>query len=77
MHFLIKCVVLALDELKVQIWVLSHFLSAATQKVPIRIQDEEHRSVCLANKRKMAISDSVGKFLGYPGPSREGCSRDY
>ena len=40
MHMLVKGVVLALDELEVQIYVLSHFLSAGTKKVPIRIQDK-------------------------------------
>ena len=39
-HFLTKYVVLALDELKVQIWVLSHFLNDGTQKVLIRIRDK-------------------------------------
>ena len=36
MHFLIKCVVLAPVELEVQSKVLSHFLSASTQKGLIR-----------------------------------------
>ena len=40
MHFLVKCVVLMLDELKVKVEVLSQFLSAGTPKVAIRIQDE-------------------------------------
>ena len=39
-YMLVKYVVLALDELEVQVYVLSHFLSAGTQKIPIRIQDE-------------------------------------
>ena len=73
MHFLVKCVVLALDELDVQVYGLSHFLSAGTQKVPIRIQEQYPQSICLANKQKMAITDSMGKTLGDPGPAREGC----
>ena len=74
MLFLSKCVFLALHEPKVKNGVFSNLLSAGTQKVSISIQDELHRSVCLANKQKIAISHFMGKTLGDPDPSKEGCT---
>ena len=56
MHFLIKCLVVAVDEVEVKTWVLLHLLSAITQKAPKQIQNDRCYAVRLGVKQNSVVT---------------------